>query len=439
LDLLGFKAETEEDQPEDYHIEFPLARGLRHPITDEYLYPKFSIKDCRVEKKASSQHAKDDYDDGGSYAEVVAAVSSDTSQLSSRIGLAAGTFQARIGNTLERGKDQLEKGKSRFGKTKQMLEVSMSSEGKTDADKQLAEAFQKLPKNLQIQDQNIDVAEISDIGGKKIVDELYDVRNDVHELAKYAFLDKTHTIAQQDAIYFGGKHSKNVAGDLQKLLGTGAHTTNNPVKSMIAVHMTPLVSAIQAFISGFRCGANVLTWQDPILSFWVTIALFAAAFVSLVFPFRLFFIVVGAVVLGPQNYFFIKYIRPNFLGEIKTRQHVKRLKKLANPKKKKVHQDIPTNQPIVTSHTSDNSPPLELSMDQVDKRGIHQVCVPYSQLTYRRDNYWPPQPEYGRCDPHTRGFERSMERMQEMMRRQNAIGIPTQPTNSGSHKKLSDQ
>jgi hypothetical protein len=43
LNLLGFKSSTEEDQPEDYHLEFALSRAIRHPITEEYLYPKFSM------------------------------------------------------------------------------------------------------------------------------------------------------------------------------------------------------------------------------------------------------------------------------------------------------------------------------------------------------------------------------------------------------------
>ncbi|CAJ1970130.1 unnamed protein product [Cylindrotheca closterium] len=447
LQLLGFKSSTEEDQPEDYHIEFPLSRAIRHPITEEYLYPKFSIKDCKVVKK--SQQSKNDEDDDRSYSiEIMAAVSStegEGGQLTSRLGTAASNLQAKFGDTLDRGRGRLEKGKEMLNQTKEMtkemLEMQLGnpnlsrsgSNGMMDANFELAAAFQRLPKNLQIQDQNIDVPEISEKGEKKkIIEELYDVRNEFHGISKFAFLDKTHTIAQKDPIYFGGKQSKNCTNDLDKLLGLGTHGTTNPVKSMIAAHMAPLVSAIQAFLHAIRCLVNITTWQDPILSFWVSVAIFAAAMVSLIFPFQLFFVFVGIVVLGPQNWVFITYVRPHFREEISEMQQNKRIKKLARAKKKKVYRDIPTNQPIITSHTSDNSPPLELALNQVDKRGIHQVSVPYSQLTYRRDTYWPPQPEYGRCDPDVRGFERSMQRMQQLSSRKSTIGVPAHVMNSNT-------
>jgi len=444
FDLLGFKSCTEGDYPEDYHMEFPLSRGIRHPIDymDEYLYPKFSIEECKVKKKSQQSKNNEDDDDRAFSMDIVTAVTNiqkDPGQLRSRAGTAAATLQAKFGDTLDRGKGGLLKGKEMLNQTKEMLEMNTlghpdvgrsltASSGKLDLEDTMAAEFQRLPKNLQIQNQDIDVPEISESGEKKkIIEELTGVRNEFHDISKFAFLDKTHIIAQKDPIFFGGKQSKNCGGDLDKLLGLGTHSTANPVKSMIAAHMAPLVSAIHAFLHAIRCLVNIATWHDPILSFWVTLGIFAAAVVSLFFPFRIFFVLVGLGVLGPQNYFFVKYVRPHIREEISEFQKKKRLKKLKRAKenKKKVHRDIPTNQPIITSHTSDNSPPLELTLNHVDKRGVHQVCVPYSPLTYRRDNYWPPQPEYGRCDPDVSGFERSMQRMQQLSSRKSTIGLPS--------------
>jgi hypothetical protein len=185
-------------------------------------------------------------------------------------------------------------------------------------------------------------------------------------------------------------------------------------------------------LGALRCIINICTWQDPICSFWVTIALFVAAFVSIIFPFRLFFFATGFAFLGPQNSL-IAYIRPNFLEELKEKKEEKREARLAARKEKKI-EGIPKNQPIFTSHTSDSSPPLNLSVEDVDRRGIHQVCVPYSQLTYRRDSYWPPEPEYGKCDPNAHGFEKSAERLRELNSRKGSIGIPAQRSSSKGSK-----
>jgi hypothetical protein len=423
FELLGFTSETEHDQPEDYHMEFPLSRGLLHPITDEYQYPRLTIEECRVKKKSPQ---KDKDDNLGTDSEFVAAMSSEKTdddsvnplQFPGRLGFTKENLQAMIGDKAV---------KSPISGVKSKLKMSLKKcHQKSDFDRELVEAFRNLPSSLRIPDQDIDAKEISD--GKKISEELDEFRDNIHNLTFNLFHDKTYIMEQNDAVYFGGKQSKNVATDLNRLLGAGQYASANPVMSKIGVHLEPLIDAAHSMLGTLRSIINVYTWQDPICSFWVTIALFVAAFVSIIFPFRLFFFATGFAVLGPQNSL-IAYIRPNFLEELKEKKEEKREARLSASKEKKFI-GIPRNQPIFTAHTSDNSPPLNLSVEDVDRRGIHQVCVPYSQLTYRRDSYWPPEPEYGKCDPNTHGFEKSAERLRELNSRQGSIGIPAQRSSS---------
>lgn len=421
--LLGLSAETADDQPEDYHMEFPLSRGLRHPITDEYQYPRLTAEECRVKKK-DAHKSKEDTD--GSYSEFMTVMSNGKTEEASSTNLSQ--FPTRLGLTSESLpnmiRDKAEKKPVCELKAKLKISLKKKCHNKSDADREMEDAFRSLPSRMRIPNQDIDAKKVSD-GKKKIAEELGQFRTKIHNATKNMFHDKTYIMGQEDAIFFGGKQSKHVASDLDKLLGAGQYASSNPVTSMIGVHLEPMVDAAHAVLGMLRAVVNICTWQDPILSFWVTMGLIAGAFVTLIFPFRLFFFAIGLVVLGPQNWAFITYIRPNFLEELKEKKEIKKQAKLAKRKEKKFR-GIPKNQPIVTAHTSDSSPPLSLSLDDVDKRGIHQVCVPYSQLTYRRDNYWPPEPEYGKCEPNTLGFQKSTERLKVLDNHKGSIiGIPS--------------
>merc|ERR1711966_594705 len=56
-------------------------------------------------------------------------------------------------------------------------------------------------------------------------------------------------------------------------------------------------------LSFVRAVFNVCMWNDPMLSFWISMVIFGLAVVLFIFPWRLFFFVIGFLGLGPQNYF----------------------------------------------------------------------------------------------------------------------------------------
>lgn len=395
--ILGFPDTTEEDRAEDYHVELQLSRGLQHPITGEYQYPRFSVQDAREKKQKKGFKAKTttDFDDSqGIFGELLKSGVVVKEAVSDAVMEGVSEFVTQVSEKTDK--------------------VNVTEKGKA-----VEEAYLALPADMRISLQDIDANNVS--LKTKTVDEFYEIRDIIHELTFHLFHDKTYAVAHEDAMWFGGKPSKHIKTDLDRLLGSGQFANSNPVISMIGVHLEPMLQAARSFLCAIRQIINILTWQDPILSFWVTLGLIASGLVLLIFPFRLFFLALGLVILGPQNYIFITFINPSFLENLKSKKEAKRQAKKARVAKEKFT-GIPENQPIISCHTSDNSQPISLTFSDVDKKALHQVCVPYSQLTYRRDNYWPPQPEYGKCDPDVRSFLKSMKKLEKLEARSGSLG-----------------
>lgn len=157
------------------------------------------------------------------------------------------------------------------------------------------------PRDL-IPDQNIDF--VVDNGGKKLTDDLIEIRENMHRLTWNLFNDKTHVIKDQDATFFGADKKstkkKDVDQQLQRLLDVGSFSHSNPFVARAGLYMMPLVGAALSFLSVARSSFNIWTWRDPFLSFWFSIFGILLAFVLFIFPWRLFFAVAGVILVGPQ-------------------------------------------------------------------------------------------------------------------------------------------
>jgi hypothetical protein len=136
------------------------------------------------------------------------------------------------------------------------------------------------------------------------------------------------------------------------------------------------------------------------LSFWVSLLLAALVVFLFLFPWRLFFFVVGLLAVGPQNWVLRMLEERGRTPKVLKRLLHRKKKDVAAVAKKKdgeeSAEELPADQPIASAHTSDGVAPLRLSHDEVDSREIHQVSVPYSQLMYQRFYDWPPEAEYAK-------------------------------------------
>ena len=158
------------------------------------------------------------------------------------------------------------------------------------------------PSRILIPDQDID--HVYDSGGKKVTEDLEDMRENLHRLTWHLFNYKTHVIKHPDAAYFGhdkkATKRKDLKRDMDKLLSLGSYSSSNMIIARAGPYVAPLTGAALSFLSVFRGMFNVFTWRDPFLSFWVSLFGVLVTIVLFFFPWRLFLFLAGCALVGPQ-------------------------------------------------------------------------------------------------------------------------------------------
>ncbi|KAL7580121.1 hypothetical protein ACA910_012880 [Epithemia clementina (nom. ined.)] len=103
------------------------------------------------------------------------------------------------------------------------------------------------------------------------------------------------------------KMRKAYLDEFDKLLGLQSKSSN-PISRMFATFLGPLMRILRIPVFMFRILFNASTWRDPFLSFWLFCFMCLALIILMAFPWRLFFLLVTVIGLGPQNIFLRKYI-----------------------------------------------------------------------------------------------------------------------------------
>jgi hypothetical protein len=228
----------------------------------------------------------------------------------------------------------------------------------------------------------------------------------------HLFHDRTHVPPKDGALSLrstkrSGKSAMVLETELERMLNVGPYSSSNPVIARIGMYMEPVVDAIQCVLAITRVVYNVLTWRDPMLSFWVTVLFILSSIILFFFPWRLFLFAIGLGIFGPQNWILRalneKKMAPacvkQLLIHMKSSSRIHSFKNIHNVKRAVIPKvDVTIQQPIISCHTSDNSTPVQLSHGGVDPLSLRQVCVPYSQLNGTQRFYdWPPEPYYAKC------------------------------------------
>ena len=191
--------------------------------------------------------------------------------------------------------------------------------------------------------------------------------------------------------------------------------------------LSPALDMFKIGLSIFRAGFNLFTYRDPYLSFLFQIGLLILMCILVVFPWRLFFFVVGFGLLGPQvmhlcyvtgqvcyNYKLIScqnYFAKAFLDRKKAKDgatHRNNNKNNGTPRPNKVilstTADISKALPseVTVSRGSDNfrfhnhlltDGGIDLRQDTKNSSGkVYRAVVPNSPLISRRFYDWPPIP-----------------------------------------------
>jgi hypothetical protein len=270
---------------------------------------------------------------------------------------------------------------------------------------------------------NQDFSQKARSGDKSLTKSISDARHKAHGLLLHAFNDQVYKVdphlfptimAETDNLAsvstkkgrFGKKRRKasmNHSEDsrkkarstpydtrldeLDKVLQIKKHSHGNPWINRVGVIIQPLVEVVQVGLFLFRAVFNVMTWQDPILSFWLG---FGGPMVVLLLhfaPWRLFFFVSGIAFVGPQNY----VIR--FLNESRPDYEPPDFDKLVKKKKKQKEENYDEIQ-FFSSQAPGNQ---QVKYKDVDPKEVKQVVVPNHMLMHTPRFYdWPPEPAYAK-------------------------------------------
>jgi len=161
----------------------------------------------------------------------------------------------------------------------------------------------------------------------------------------------------------------------------------NPLAALTASFLEPLMKAIGVYLVIVRASFNTFTWRDPYLSFWFLSFLASLGILLALFPWQLFFFVIGLVCFGPQNYLLgFKSINKLLSLPRKGISYLER-KKISNLESGGVDtQGVETGNKVYLfdgrKKTSNDSKPRD---DEV-----HEVIVPYQRFDTERFYFWPP-------------------------------------------------
>lgn len=179
--------------------------------------------------------------------------------------------------------------------------------------------------------------------------------------------------------------------EYDKILLINKYSHPNPWINRVGVIVQPIVEIVQGWLYLFRAVFNLFTWQDPILSFWVSVL---GPLVVLVFhfmPYRILFFIIGIMLVGPQNYL-LRVFRESRGDPPPDFDKITKKKKIQKEERSEDIQyfssDAPGNQNI--------------KYVNVEPTQVKKVVVPYGPLKYNRFFDWPPEPQYARvyaCPP----------------------------------------
>lgn len=174
--------------------------------------------------------------------------------------------------------------------------------------------------------------------------------------------------------------------EYDKLLQINKHSHSNPWINRVAVIVQPMVEIVQVPLLFSRAIFNLMTWQDPILSFWVAIIGPVLVLVFHLLPYRILFGIAGVYLFGPQNWLYrlFQQTKPGY--EPPTFDRIIR--------RKKVQKQEPYSEIQLFSSMSPGN--QHIKFKNVDPQQVKQVIVPSSVLKYNRFYDWPPEPEYAR-------------------------------------------
>lgn len=178
--------------------------------------------------------------------------------------------------------------------------------------------------------------------------------------------------------------------------GTGSVALNqvfgtpkaDPIMAFVGEFGAPALDILKVALSVFRSLFNLFMWRDPFLS---SLFFFGAVFfllILLVFPWRLFFFVVGLVAFGPQNWLL------RVQGKLPLKKKETPFEDIENESKKNKIPNFQFHNHLTTDGGNDTRDKKFSKGAPVARRAL----VPNSPLISRRFYDWPPNPSVSKVD-----------------------------------------
>jgi len=274
-------------------------------------------------------------------------------------------------------------------------------------------------------EQNVSVKKKKD-KDKSIKRELEEVEEKVQKATKYLFQYHTYHATesngppfQKKAIAEKGSEVYDSKPDLDKILGVGQFSQWNPIVSKVTSQFIPITRILGVALSIHRSFYSIVTWRDPILTFWVSIAGMISIAVLIMFPWRLAYFITGIVFFGPQNWVY-RIFKEHFLDDTKNRRPgriVRAFREILKDddgngvwdKSGRVDEKVQGNtsavyQPLFRCHAPVGNPLVE----RTNNVGAQHIAVPYSALFFSRFSDWPPDPDHTRVFCGSLSFNASL-------------------------------
>mmetsp|Transcript_9559 Transcript_9559/g.15838 ORF Transcript_9559/g.15838 Transcript_9559/m.15838 type:complete len:209 (+) Transcript_9559:957-1583(+) len=199
------------------------------------------------------------------------------------------------------------------------------------------------------------------------------------------FDDRMFIVNEEDPGY-----SANEELALNNAIGTNKH--KNPMVAKMAEYIGPALEGVKVGLSVWRAGFNLFTWSDPFLTFLFLCGCIFLLCILIVFPWRIFFFLMGVGALGPQNY---------FVGKIVLKKKAKAPsppEESTSPKRKnpkgQASDEFQFHNHLLTHGGID----LREEKSAKSTSSVHRAIVPTSPLISRRFFDWPPNPSLSKVE-----------------------------------------
>jgi hypothetical protein len=297
--LVGFQSEGESElDPAFYHMEFAYSQGLRDPSTGELCYRNFSVQNSLVLKSSASGALVPESDDSQSAIDDILVYSGDLKT----------STKSRRRRSYEGYQTSGKVERRRISFFPSFLVASFRSERRGCNKNRIRNhnemQFEDLPPSLRYPNQDLDSKGTTQ--KKRLLDSSDELRENVHRMTFHMFHDRTHIPPIGGSLPFrtrgSGKSAMAIKAELERLLNIGSASSSNPVIARIGMYIEPIADAVQCILAITRVVYDVLTWRDPMLSFWFTTVFIVSSIVLFFFPWRLFFFAIGMGSFGPQNW-----------------------------------------------------------------------------------------------------------------------------------------